>query len=86
MKWWNFKHKSCENLRKETIFQFVYLLYLLFFIILLQPYSIYRTNIDGFNNDIKTWPLADLSGYFVIGKDSSNIAKICKYTNKGSIR
>ena len=28
--------------------------------------------------------MADLSGYFVIGYDSSNIAKICKYTNKNN--
>ena len=28
--------------------------------------------------------MADLSGYFVIGFDTSNIAKICKYTNKNN--
>ena len=41
---------------------------------------IYSTGINGQNGDIKTWLLADLSGYFVIGYDSSSIAKICKYT------
>ena len=48
---------------------------------------LYSTNINGGNEDIKTWPLADLSGYFVIGSDSStpNYAKICKYTNKLNI-
>ena len=43
-------------------------------------FTIYSTSISGSNYDIKTWPLADSSGYFVIGFDSSNIAKICKYT------
>ena len=43
----------------------------------------YSDGIIGFlNHDIKTWPLADLSGYFVIGYDSSFVAKICKYFNK----
>ena len=31
------------------------------------------------NDDIKTWPLADNSGYFVNGYDSSNTPIICKY-------
>ena len=51
-----------------------------FFLFSLIFNSIYSTGIYGGNNDIKTWPLADLSGYFVIGSDSSSIAKICKYT------
>ena len=43
-------------------------------------YSPYSSSIDGTSN-IKTWPLTDLSGYFVTGYDSStSIAKICKYT------
>ena len=42
--------------------------------------SIYSTSIYGNSHDIKTWPLADLSGYFVIGYNPSNVAKICKYT------
>ena len=42
--------------------------------------SIYSTGINGVNSDIKTWPLADISGYYAIGYDSSSIAKICKYT------
>ena len=42
--------------------------------------SIYSIGIYGNNHDIKTWPLTDLSGYFVIWYDGSNIAKICKYT------
>ena len=47
--------------------------------------SIYSTGIGGYSHDIKTWPLADLSGYFVIGYDSSTaIAKICKYTFSSS--
>ena len=50
----------------------------LFFILSLN--SKYSTGIDGQNNDLKTWPLTDLSGYFVIGYDSLSVAKICKYT------
>ena len=47
--------------------------------------SIYSTGIGGDNHDIKTWPLFDLSGSFVIGYDSSTaIAKICKYTFSSS--
>ena len=43
--------------------------------------TIYSTGINGVNTyDIKTWPLADSSSYFVIGYDGSNTAKICKYT------
>ena len=50
-----------------------------------SPNSLYSTGISGSNRDIKTWPLADLSGYFVIGLDSStSIAKICKYTFSSS--
>ena len=41
---------------------------------------------NGDNDDIKTWPLTDLSGYFVIGFDSSTpyYAKIWKYTFSSS--
>ena len=52
---------------------------LIFSLFLLEFNSIYSTGINGQNQDIKTWQLTDLSGYFVIGRDSSNIAKICKY-------
>ena len=45
-----------------------------------NPNSTYSTGIYGNNHDIKTWPLADLSGYFVIGFNPSNVAKLCKYT------
>ena len=45
---------------------------------------IYSTGIYGYNDDLKTWPLADISGYFVIGFDNTNIAKICKYTFSSS--
>ena len=41
----------------------------------------YSSGIYGFYDDLRTWPLADISGYFVIGHDSANNAKICKYTN-----
>ena len=45
--------------------------------------TIYSTGINGVNTyDIKTWPLADSSSYFVIGYDGSNTAKICKYSIK----
>ena len=37
--------------------------------------TLYRTLIYGRNHDIKTWLLADLSGYFVIGRDSSMYCK-----------
>ena len=58
---------------------------LIFSLFILSFNSIYSTGINGGNYDIKTWPLADLSGYFVIGYDSStNIAKICKYTFSSS--
>ena len=42
--------------------------------------STYSTGIYGYSDDLRTWPLADISGYFVIGFDITNIAKICKYT------
>ena len=45
--------------------------------------STFSTGINGYNN-AKTWPLTDLSAYFVIGYDSSNIAMICKYTFSSS--
>ena len=43
---------------------------------------IYSTGINGDYHHITTWPLTDISGYYVIGFITSNIAKICKYTNK----
>ena len=43
--------------------------------------STYSTGIYGYSDDLRTWPLADISGYFVIGFDITNIAKICKYIN-----
>ena len=46
--------------------------------------SVYSTGISSSNHDIKIWLLADLSGYFVIGFNPSNIAKICKYTFSSS--
>ena len=49
-----------------------------------QRQSPYSTGISGINSDIKTWPLTDLSGYFVIGYNSTSIAKICKYTFSSS--
>ena len=49
-----------------------------------NPNSIYSTDIYGNSHDIKTWPLANLSGYFVIGFNPSNVAKICKYTFSSS--
>ena len=54
----------------------------MFLFILFNLTSIYSTNIYGYNYDIKTWPLADLSGYFVIGSQISSpyYAKLCKYT------
>ena len=69
--------KSILELSLIYIFFLFYLYYLNF---------IYSTGTNGANSYIKTWPLADLSGYFVIGFDSSNIAKICKYITKGNIR
>ena len=42
--------------------------------------STYSTGIYGYSDDLRTWPLADISGYFVIGFDNTNISKICKYT------
>ena len=58
----------------------VYLLYELSLFILYNFKFVYSSGIYGQNDDIKTWLLTDLSGYFVIGRDSSLIAKICKYT------
>ena len=58
---------------------YAYLLYSLFQIFN-NLNSIYSTGIYGNSHDIKTWPLADLSGYIVIGYNPSNVAKICKYT------
>ena len=44
--------------------------------------NFYSANIDGQSDDIKIWPLADSSGYYFIGYDSSSPynAKIFKYT------
>ena len=64
--------------------ELVYLLHSLFLNSFNNLNSIYSTGIYGNNHDIKTWPLADLSGYFVIGFNPSNIAKICKYTFSSS--
>ena len=45
----------------------------------------FSTGINGNSHDIKTWPLTDLSGYFVIGFDSlTGIANMCKYTFSSS--
>ena len=46
--------------------------------------TFFRTGINASSNDVKTWLLADLSGYFVFGRDSSMFAKICKYTFSSS--
>ena len=40
----------------------------------------YRAGINGNSFEIKTYPLNDGSGYFVIGTDNTNYATICKYT------
>ena len=53
-----------------------------YFSIFLSFKTIYSTGIDGFSLSIKTWPLADFSGYFIFAYDISTpyYAKICKYT------
>ena len=39
----------------------------------------YSSILNGYSYDIKVHPLSDDSGYYIIGKDSSNIASIWKY-------
>ena len=76
------KYKSYADLRTNTMLNLSISCTHFFSLTFLSFIFIYSTGIYGGNNDIKTWPLADLSGYFVIGYDSSTpyYAKICKYT------
>ena len=67
----------------QTLSEIVYLLHLLIHFYF-NNNSIYSTGINGSSHHIKTWPLADISGYYVIGFYSLNIAKICKYTFSSS--
>ena len=83
LKWtMKFKYKAMQIYAK--ILSWIFFCCTYFSLFLLSFNSIYSTGISGQNGDIKTWPLADLSGYFVIGFDSSSIAKICKYTFSSS--
>ena len=78
------KYKSNEYLRTNTILN-LFICCIHFSFTFESFNSIYSTGIKGGTLDIKTWPLADSSAYFVIGSDSStSIAKICKYTFSSS--
>ena len=70
-----------------TLFLFLPIICFHYFSFFFKNFNfIYSTGISWKTHDIKTWPLTDLSGYFIIGFNSStSIAKICKYTNKETI-
>ena len=65
-----------------TLFLFLPIICFHYFSFFFKNFNfIYSTGISWKTHDIKTWPLTDLSGYFIIGFNSStSIAKICKYT------
>ena len=71
MKLSKLKYKSDAYLRTNTILNLSIWCTHSFSFSFYSFNSIYSTGINGNYDNIKTWPLADLSGYFVIGYDSS---------------